>query len=62
MHLMLVGNYIILAFQKKKKAEFQIDRNAILTLTEILETTSEDKKGINHVFIFLAKKETVVSF
>ena len=30
--------------------------------TEILETTSEDKKGINHVFIFLAKKETVVSF
>ena len=41
MHLMLVGNYIILAFQKKKKkAEFQIDRNAILTLTEILETHS----------------------
>lgn len=38
MHLMLVDNYIILAFQKKKKkVEFQIDRNAIWLLQRSLK-------------------------
>ena len=41
MHLMLVGNYIILAFQKKKKkSRIPNWQKCHLTLTEILETHS----------------------